>query len=207
MQTGQVLQRVHAVDVAQAEQAERGEHEDADARAEVAAIGRQQTSGTRCPRCACLARRALHRRSRCCAGKRLKKSRKANSSVANSTSNGTILPNNSGGVRVSSTAPSNPPMKLGMARAEEIFQGLEVFAIRPGAADGAGPQRGGVRGVRHNLLDANTTSAGKAIRLPPPATELMAPPMKAAMKSRMRPGMFIWVKCAGRTGESGKVRK
>ena len=33
-----VLQRIHLVDVAQAEEAERGEHEDADARAEEAAI-------------------------------------------------------------------------------------------------------------------------------------------------------------------------
>src|ERR1700676_969288 len=126
---------------------------------------------------------------------------KVNSSAAPNISQGSTRKKVCAGVLISSTAPANPPTILitisGIITRREMFKCLRYappLAVTPThrasvlvafAATGATP-------VNNN--------AGKAMKLPPPATALSAPPNAPAANKKMACGrvkLVLYHECAG----------
>src|SRR6267154_1620012 len=125
----------------------------------------------------------------------------ANNSVAPSSSQGSTRRNVFAGVLISSTAPANPPTMLitirGINTRREMFKCLRYappLAVTPThsasvlvafAATGPTP---------------TNNSAGNAMKLPPPATALSAPPSAPAVNKKMACGRVkpvLYHECAG----------
>src|SRR5260370_34232260 len=115
----------------------------------------------------------------------------ANNSVAPSSNHGSTRRNVCAGVLISSTAPANPPTMLvtisGIITRREIFKCLRYappLAVTPTHSANVFVAFAATGGTPVN------SSAGNAMKLPPPATALSAPPNAPAANRQMACGRF-----------------
>ena len=105
------LHRVDAVDVAQPHQAQRGDHQDADPRAEIAAVDRHQELEDSHARCSRAATAAARRRAAETAG--LEWAGPGTAARPSAAATGPATSKYAGGKRVTSNEPTTPPTRLG----------------------------------------------------------------------------------------------